>query len=76
MISSSEVWATSINSLNDSEEFAHGIRLLEEQLSLALKSRHVHPAQKLFMENVSTSQSRARKWYPSTCSALLKTRIP
>jgi hypothetical protein len=50
VISSGEVWATSINSLNDSEEFAHGIGVLDEQLSLVLNSRHVHPAQKGFME--------------------------
>jgi hypothetical protein len=51
LISSSEVWATSISSLNDTEEFAHGIHVLEDQLHLVLKSRHVHPAQKRFMEN-------------------------
>lgn len=51
LITSSEVWATSISFLNDTEEFAHGIHVLEEQLSLVLESRHVHPAQKRFMEN-------------------------
>lgn len=52
LISSGEVWATSVNCLNDTEEFGHGIRLLEEEvLPLALASRWVHPAQKEFMHN-------------------------
>ncbi|KRF19414.1 hypothetical protein ASG90_20590 [Nocardioides sp. Soil797] len=51
LIGSSEVWATSIGSLNDTAEFAHGIGVLEEQLLLVLQSRHVHPVQKAFMQN-------------------------
>lgn len=51
LVASSEVWATSVGSLNDTAEFAHGIGVLEEQLSLVLQSRHVHPVQKAFMQN-------------------------
>lgn len=52
LISSGEVWATSMNCLNDTEEFAHGIRLLEDEvLPLALDSRWVHLIQKEFMRN-------------------------
>ncbi|MGC4151470.1 MAG: DUF2971 domain-containing protein [Propionicimonas sp.] len=51
IIASSEVWATSVGSLNDTAEFSHGIGVLEEQLSLVLQSRHVHPLQKAFMRN-------------------------
>lgn len=51
VITTSEVWATSVGSLNDTAEFAHGIGVLEEQLALVLQSRHVHPVQKSFMQN-------------------------
>lgn len=51
LITDSEVWATSVGSLNDTAEFAHGIGVLEEQLSQVLQSRHVHPVQKAFMQN-------------------------
>lgn len=52
LISSGEVWATSMNCLNDTEEFAHGIRVLEDEvLPLALDSRWVHPMQKEFMRD-------------------------
>ncbi|QRO87202.1 DUF2971 domain-containing protein [Kytococcus sedentarius] len=51
LITSSQVWATSVGSLNDTAEFAHGIGVLEEQLALVLQSRHVHPVQKAFMQN-------------------------
>lgn len=50
LITSSEVWATSVGSLNDTAEFSHGIAVLDEQLSLVLQSRHVHPLQKAFMQ--------------------------
>lgn len=51
IITASEVWATSVGSLNDTAEFAHGISILEGQLSLVLQSRYVHPVQKAFMQN-------------------------
>jgi hypothetical protein len=51
IISSGEVWATSINALNDRGEFAYGIGLLQEQLALVLRSRQVHPDQKAFMKD-------------------------
>lgn len=50
LISTGAVWATSIGSLNDTAEFAHGIGVLRDQLSMVLDSRHVHPLQKGFME--------------------------
>lgn len=51
VITFGEVWATSVGSLNDTAEFAHGIGVLEEQLAQVLQSRHVHPVQKSFMQN-------------------------
>lgn len=50
VIRSSEVWATSVNLLNDSDEFIFGIKMLRDQLDTVLRSRHVHPDQKSFME--------------------------
>lgn len=52
ILSSKRVWATSMASLNDAEEFAHGMAILRECMDYAEGSKFIHVAQKRFMKSV------------------------
>lgn len=47
-----QVWATSMVSLNDHEEFGYGMSVLKQCLDHALESRYIHPDQKTFMRGI------------------------
>lgn len=51
VLQGNELWATALTSLNDTEEFAFAQPVLKNLLDRALKSRHLAPQQKSFMEN-------------------------
>lgn len=58
------LWATSIGSLNDAMEFQYGLAQLGDLLADVRASRHIHPLQKRFVEEVHAQGDEARGLSP------------
>lgn len=52
IMESNKLWATSLISLNDDTEFAHGYQVLEAVFAEVNKSRNVAPAQKIYIQRL------------------------